>query len=151
MVRFWKEGDTCLLPKGTNITVLHPPSGALFENPNDASLVIKIAHGDKAFLFPGDISGSVEEALLRSGIPLRADVLKVPHHGSRTSSTFAFLRAVRPEIALLSGGGVMQGLPALETLERYRQLSIPVLRTDRQGSILICSHRGRLTYRVSGR
>jgi competence protein ComEC len=113
--------------------------------------VIKIIQKSRAFLFPGDISDSVEGELLESGASLRADVLKIPHHGSRTSSSFAFLGAVRPELAVLSGGGMMQNLPALETLERYRGLSIPVLRTDRQGPITVCSHGGRLTYRVSQR
>jgi competence protein ComEC len=150
-VQFWKKGDTCRLPGETSIQVLYPPQIASLENLNDTSLVIKIIQRNRAFLFPGDISEGVEEELLESGAPLRADVLKIPHHGSRTSSSLAFLGAVRPELAILSGGGMMQNLPALETLERYRGLSIPVLRTDRQGPITVCSHGGRLTYRVSQR
>jgi competence protein ComEC len=150
-VQFWKKGDTCRLPGETSMEVLYAPQIASVENLNDTSLVIKIIQKNRAFLFPGDISDSVEEALLESGAPLRADVLKIPHHGSRTSSSFTFLGAVRPELAILSGGGVMQNLPAPETLERYRGLSIPVLRTDRQGPIIVCSQGDRLTYRVSQR
>ncbi len=150
-VQFWKKGETYRLPGETSIAVLYPPQIASFENLNDTSLVIKIIQKSRTFLFPGDIGDGVEEELLESGAPLKADVLKIPHHGSRTSSSFTFLCAVRPELAILSGGGVMQGLPALETLERYHKLSIPVLRTDRQGPITVCSYGGRLTYRVSQR
>jgi competence protein ComEC len=150
-LQFWKKGETYLLPEETSITVLHPPQAVLFENLNDTSLVLEVTQKGRTFLFPGDISVSVEEELLASGASLRADVLKIPHHGSATSSTFSFLRAVRPQLAILSGGGVLQSLPAFETLERYRELSIPVLRTDRQGPITVCSHGGRLTYRVSQR
>jgi competence protein ComEC len=150
-VQFWKKGDVYRLPGETSIVVLHPPSAASFENLNDTSLVIKITQKSRAFLFPGDITEGVEEELLHSGSSLRADVLKIPHHGSRMSSSFAFLGAVWPEVAVLSGGGVMQNLPSVETLERYRGLSIPVLRTDKQGPITVCSHGGRLTYRVSQR
>jgi competence protein ComEC len=150
-VQFWKKGDVYPLPGETSIAVLHPPSAASFENLNDTSLVIKITQKSRAFLFPGDITDGVEEELLHSGVSLRADVLKIPHHGSRMSSSFAFLEAVSPELAVLSGGGVMQNLPSVETLERYRKLSIPVLRTDKQGPIAVCSRQGRLTYRVSER
>ena len=76
------------------MTVLHPPRGASFENLNDSSLVIKITQKSRVFLFPGDITSSVEEELLSSGVSLRADVLKIPHHGSRMSSSFAFLARV---------------------------------------------------------
>jgi len=101
------------------------------------------------FLFPGDIGGSVEEELITSGASLKADVLKIPHHGSLTSSTLPFLRAVSPKLAVLSGGGVMAGLPARQTMERYRMLSIPTVRTDSQGPITVCSRAGRLTYHIA--
>ena len=150
-LQFWKKGDTYRLPGETSIRVLHPPRGALFENLNDTSLVLDISQEDRSFLFPGDISDGVEQGLVASGASLRADVLKIPHHGSASSSSFVFLRAVRPQLAILSGGGVLQNLPAVDTLERYHRLSIPVLRTDAQGPITVCSHGGRLTYRVSQR
>jgi competence protein ComEC len=150
-LQFWKRGDAFRLPQDTGITVLYPPPGASFEDLNDTSLVIRITKQGRAFLFTGDISSSVEDGLIASGVSLKADVLKIPHHGSKTSSSFAFLRAVRPALAILSGGGVMQGLPSSETLERYRNLSIPVLRTDKQGPIVVCSHEGRLTYKISQR
>ena len=150
-VQFWKTGDAYLLPGETSIRVLYPPRVAPFENMNDTSLVLDISQKGRTFLFTGDIGAGVEEELVASGVSLRADVLKIPHHGSATSSSFAFLRAVRPQLAILSGGGIMPSLPAPDTLERYRKLSIPVLRTDRQGPITVCSHGGRLTYRVSQR
>ena len=112
-LEFWKKGDTFSLPEETSMTVLHPPRGVSFEDLNDTSLVIKITQRGRTFLFTGDISSSVEE-LIRSGVSLKADVLKIPHHGSKTSSGFAFLGAVRPELAVLSGGGVLPALPAVK-------------------------------------
>ena len=148
-LQFWKKGDAYHFPAETEIAVLHPLQGATFENLNDASLVIAITRNGSTFLFPGDIGGSVEEELITSGASLKADVLKIPHHGSLTSSTLPFLRAVSPKLAVLSGGGVMAGLPARQTMERYRMLSIPTVRTDSQGPITVCSRAGRLTYHIA--
>ncbi len=148
-LEYWKRGDVIPLSAGTEMAVLHPRQGVSFENLNDASLVVAIEHKGERFLMPGDIGAGVEEELLQSGASLRARVLKIPHHGSAGSSTYAFLRAVSPQLALLSGGGIMPGLPSPEIIERYRLLSIPVLRTDRQGPITVCYRNNRLTYRVA--
>jgi competence protein ComEC len=149
-LELWQERDVYRLGRHTEAAVFHPPPNVPFENLNNTSLVMRITHEEHAFLFPGDIDTDVEEALLKSGAPLKSNVLKIPHHGSRSSSSLLFLGAVMPELAILSGGG-MQNVPSIEALERYRRLSIPVLRTDRQAPLAVCSRHGRLSYTTSQR
>lgn len=98
---------------------------------NDASLVLRIRHGVVSILLPGDVEEEGERALLASGASLRADLLKVPHHGSRTSSTPAFLDAVRPAHAVFCIGWRNPfGFPHAEVEERYRARGIETHRTD---------------------
>jgi competence protein ComEC len=88
------------------------------------------------FLLPGDIQAGVEQELVESGRPLAATVLKVAHHGSITSSTPAWLAAVKPQVAVISvGAGNRFGHPSPEVLQRYATAGIPVLRTDQAGSV----------------
>lgn len=129
------------------VEILHPPSGALGplqgaraspSRPNDASLVLRIGIGDQAALLTGDIEREGEAALLRHGGPIRARVLKVPHHGSRTSSAGAFIAAVRPEVALVSVGYRNRfNHPHPEVVERYRAQGVRLLRTDLDGALSV--------------
>jgi len=97
---------------------------------NDASLVLRVTYGRTAFLFPGDVERDGEEAAVRAG-GLRADVVKIPHHGSRTSSSPAFVAAVSPAHAVVSVGATNRfGFPRPETLDRWREAGAEVLRTD---------------------
>jgi competence protein ComEC len=97
---------------------------------NDASLVLRIRHGRTAFLFPGDVESAGEEAAVRAG-GLAAEVVKVPHHGSRTSSSPAFVAAVGARRAVVSVGAANRfGFPRPETLDRWREGGAEVLRTD---------------------
>jgi competence protein ComEC len=90
------------------------------------------------FLLTGDADAAAEHRLLELDADVRADVLKVPHHGSRTSSSAAFLDAVEPVLAVASiGRGNRFGHPAAEVVARYIDRGIPLLRTDRDGSIVI--------------
>src|SRR5262249_32256246 len=90
---------------GASIDVLGPRGGAnLGRSTNDNSLVLRIGFAGRTLLFPGDIEGPSERELLDAGVSLRADVLKVPHHGSRTSSTQAFVAAVAPALAVIPAG-----------------------------------------------
>ncbi len=110
-----------------------PPLGA-----DDASLVVRISIGDQAALLTGDIQRKAEASLLRRPEALRAQVLKVPHHGSRSSSGAAFVAAVRPEVALISAGYQNHfHHPHLEVLERYEASGIRLLRTDLDGAISV--------------
>ncbi|RKY86997.1 MBL fold metallo-hydrolase, partial [candidate division KSB1 bacterium] len=104
---------------------------------NNGSLVVKLIFGKVSFLFTGDIEDEAEKILLRYGDILKSDVLKVPHHGSVSSSTLAFLQAVQPRWAVISVGEWNRfGQPSPVILERLSQLQIQVLRTDENGAII---------------
>jgi competence protein ComEC len=125
--------------------VLTPSDTTRQDNLNDASLVLKVVLGDRSFLFAADIGEETEKALILSRAPLRSSVLKVPHHGSRYSSTTDFIRAVRPDLAVLSVGPGIRGIPSPETIARYAALSVPLYRTDRDGCVTVCTNGKRLT------
>ena len=105
---------------------------------NDNSLVLRIQYGRHRLLFTGDVEALAEHGLLRLGHALYADVLKVPHHGSRSSSTLAFLDLVRPRWAIVSCGRQNRfGHPHLETLARLRDVASYALRTDTVGGVMV--------------
>ncbi|OPY64262.1 MAG: ComEC family competence protein [Syntrophorhabdus sp. PtaU1.Bin002] len=138
-VQTLRAGNTISLPDGFEILTLNPDADVSPENLNNASLVLKATHRNASFLFAGDIDSDVEKRLITSNRVLRANILKIPHHGSRYSSSPAFLSAVRPEAAVLSAGAGIKGIPSIEALERYLNLSIPVFRTDKNGFVEIVS------------
>ena len=87
-------------------------------------------------LLPGDIQQNVEEKLTRDGAPLAADFVKVPHHGSKTSSTEDFVAAVAPRVAVISVGEANSfGHPSQSVVERYKHSGVRLLRTDRDGAV----------------
>ena len=103
---------------------------------NDDSLVLRLSDARVRFLLAGDIEQHVEEQLVGERTPLTADFLKVPHHGSKTSSTDAFLAAVDPRVAAVSvGESNAFGQPAESVVERYDARGVRLLRTDRDGAI----------------
>ncbi|HAX61956.1 MAG TPA: hypothetical protein DCX95_05310 [Elusimicrobia bacterium] len=105
---------------------------------NNHSVVIKLVHDKNSFLFTGDIEKEAENFLRRYDI--KSTVLKIPHHGSSSSSTFSFLKKVAPKIAVLTVGYPNDyGLPVFSTLEKYRQLGVKLYRTDIDGNIEIIS------------
>ncbi len=106
--------------------------------PNDNSLVLRVTMGAHTLLLAGDVEREAERALVRhDAARLRADVLKVPHHGSRTSSGRAFLRAVRPRYAVVSAGrGNTFGHPHAEVLARLGAAGARVLRIDQLGGVI---------------
>jgi competence protein ComEC len=104
---------------------------------NDNSLVLAVEHGGRRLLFAGDVEADAEAALIANG-GVAADVLKVPHHGSRTSSTAPFLAAVHPQIAVISVGDHNRwGFPHPSVLARYAAAGARVLRTDLDGAIAV--------------
>ena len=108
-------------------------------DPNEASVVLRASYGAVRFLLVGDAERDEERWLLaRDSLALRADVLKVGHHGSSTSSTDPFLRAVRPVVALVSvGAGNAYGHPSANVMTSLAERGALVLRTDRHGSIVV--------------
>lgn len=128
---------------GAEVTVLAPcPAFAEDRGTNDNSLVLRVRFGDRAFLFVGDAEHAEEGLLLQRAADaagsLRADVLKVGHHGSRTSSGDALLDAVAPHLAVASCGGRNRyGHPHPVTTERFRGRGIALLRTDCLGTVSV--------------
>lgn len=110
-----------------------------YTNRNDVSLVLKIIYEETSFLFTGDISDNVEEDLLNSDIELNSDVLKIAHHGSKTSSSEDFLKAVSPQISVVSVGSSDDTLPDYETMVRINHYSDSLYRTDKDKTIVITS------------
>lgn len=114
--------------------------GQFFEDSNDISIVAKLVFEDNSFLFTGDIYKSGEqELIIRSN--LNSNVLKVAHHGSKTSSSDEFIKRVSPEIAVIQAGKDNRyGHPHQEVLETLIKYDITLLRTDRDGDIKIISN-----------
>lgn len=105
-------------------------------NLNNSSLVIKIVYKDIELLVTGDAEIEEEQELLAAHINLQADILKAGHHGSDTSSSEEFIKAVQPKLALISDGiGNSYGHPSPRTLKRFERMGIPVRRTDLEGTI----------------
>ena len=102
--------------------------------------MLRVDFGETSFLFTGDAEEEAEEAALRTGADLSCDVLKVGHHGSRTSSSKAFLAAANPRYAVIScGEGNDYGHPHEETLDVRADADIEVFRTDLSGNIVASS------------
>jgi competence protein ComEC len=126
--------------RGVEVKVLHPPCGHSGLKTNDASLVLRLSYKGVDFLFPGDLEKEGEQILLQRDSALASEVLKIPHHGSRTSSTEAFVEAVLPEVAVISAGHHNRfNFPAPEVVQRYEKKGSRVLRTDQAGAIAVVS------------
>ena len=118
-------------------------------NSNDTSIVLKIVYKETSFLFTGDAEILTEETLSKSAFDLSATVLKVGHHGSATSSSEEFLKAVAPEYAVISVGEDNDyGHPTQTVLDRLGSLGVKVYRTDLQGDILCVSDGKTVTFEV---
>ena len=105
---------------------------------NNQSIVLHLACGSSTVLFTGDIESEAENRLVRLSKPLRAAVLKVPHHGAKGSVYEPFLRAVNPQLAVVSVGQAnAYGHPSPAMVDTYRRLGIDLLRTDRHGAVSI--------------
>jgi competence protein ComEC len=111
------------LPDTDTVTVLYPPRAFKAATLNDSSLVLAIRAAGVGVLFTGDVERRGEDVLAGQPSIVATDVLKVPHHGSRTSSTPSWLATVRPRLAVVSvGADNPYGLPAPEVLGRYRAI-----------------------------
>ncbi len=128
---------------GVSFEVISPPADYKFGTipKNDDSLALKLSYGAHTFLLTGDIESRMEQALLARGGPGRIDVLKVAHHGSRTSTSSAFLDAARPLFAIVSSGTANPYRhPHPQVLETLSDHHVATLRTDLSGVITIRSN-----------
>lgn len=132
--------DTEVDSKTLKAVMLSPISES-YSNTNDYSPVIKLTYGVTSYIFTGDAENDVEDEIMESDVDLAADVLKVGHHGSSTSTSQAFLDKVSPEFALISvGTGNTYGHPAQETIDRLTTSNIDIYRTDLNGTIIVKSN-----------
>lgn len=135
-----KPGDTFKLADA-DCTILAPNSSS-YEELNDYSVVIKLVHGDVSFLFTGDAEKISEEEMLAKGFDLSSTVLKLGHHGSSSSTTDEFLKAVNPAYGVISAGkGNDYGHPHKETMKKLKDMGIEVYRTDQCGTIIATSNK----------
>jgi competence protein ComEC len=117
---------------------LWPPKHAGAGSRNDRSLAVRVTVGARRVLLPGDLEASAEAELVASGVDLRADVLALAHHGSRTSSSAALLAAVAPQLALVSAPCHGRfGMPHPEVRSRARAAGAPVWWTGRDGALVV--------------
>jgi competence protein ComEC len=141
------EAGSHLAFGGAQIDVLAPPSGYVPSDmpKNNDSLVMRLRYGRHTFLLSGDVERPIERRMLEDGELSRTDVLKVAHHGSKTSTTDAFLDAVQPLFAMISvGKDNSYGHPNREVVERLLDRHATVFRTDEDGLISIRSDGRRL-------
>ncbi len=125
------------LGSGAEMKIIHPTSPSS-SHLNDASIVCRVTFGEVSFMFTGDAEQGAESQILNRGYELKSDILKVGHHGSRTSTTPPFLSAVSPSTAIIMcGAGNTYGHPHEETLNTLSDAGVDIYRTDKQGSIVI--------------
>ena len=143
-----QEGSNIIIAKaGTKITsggatidTLHPfenLEGQFFgKQGNDTGIVSRLSYGKKSFLLAADISSKAEQAMVKAGLSLASDVLKVAHHGSKYSSSEVFLQAIKPAVAVISAGAKNSyGHPTSEVLQNLFKFGIKVLRTDQDKDV----------------
>lgn len=134
-----KAGDTLDLGAGAVLQVLFPRddlSAQSVTNLNNSSLVLKLTYGQISFLLTGDAEEEAEKQLLATGADLRAQVLKVAHHGSANATSLKFLAGVKPQLAIISVGQDNDfGHPHASTLSKLTDMGAKILRTDQSGTI----------------
>ena len=132
-----EAGDKINLCKNACLFVLHPSPKQEYEGLNNSSIVIKLIYENRSFLFTGDIESEAEESLLRYEKLLKCDILKVAHHGSKSSSIQKFLDYAHPQYAVISVGKYNRfHQPSPEVLERLSESNININRTDLSGAVI---------------
>src|SRR3989338_9440781 len=136
-----KLGDSAVLDENTKILILSPFDdlvGKKVSKANNTSIVAKLIYGGHSILLTGDIEKQIEEKLVLAGIDINSDYLKIPHHGSKTSSTEELLENTSPLMAFISLGiNNSYGHPHEEVVARLEKRNIKYYRTDASGTILL--------------
>lgn len=123
------------------------PNNSSYEDLNNYSIVVKVEFGNNSFLFTGDAEDVSEKEMLDKGCDLKADVLKVGHHGSDSSTTGEFLNAVNPKYAVISvGKGNDYGHPTNKTIQKLHDKKIEIYRTDESGTVVATSDGTNITF-----
>lgn len=136
-IKIPNPGDNFGLGKA-QVTVLGPVTS--YAEPNNTSIVLSVQFGENAFLFTGDMEMAAETDMLDAGAKVKADVLKVGHHGSDTSTGYRFLHEVDPDYAVISvGKDNSYGHPHEAPMSRLHDADVTVYRTDEMGTILAVS------------
>ncbi|MBI2096224.1 MAG: MBL fold metallo-hydrolase, partial [Candidatus Taylorbacteria bacterium] len=137
--RLARRGMEVNLGGGAVLRILFPDRDVSGLSPNDGSIVARLSYGEVDFLFPGDAPKKIENFLAAaSPAGLKSEVLKVAHHGSKTSTADAFVAAVAPRFAVISSGKDNRyGHPHGEVLDTLSRFGVEVLRTDSLGTIII--------------
>ncbi|HAT4141998.1 TPA: MBL fold metallo-hydrolase [Clostridium perfringens] len=143
-----KEGTKIDLGKDTEVQV-YSPVKSQYEELNNYSPVMKISYGQNSFMFTGDAESLVEKEILNENKDLKADVLKLGHHGSHSSTSEEFLKAVNPSIAVVScAKDNKYGHPHKETMSNLKKAGITVYETFRDGDITISSNGKKLNVKL---
>lgn len=141
-------GDTFMLGEA-KCTVL-APNGSGYSDDNDYSIVVKVEYGSTSFLFTGDAEATSEMEMVKKGLNLKADVLKVGHHGSKSSTCANFLSAVNPKYAVVSvGKDNSYSHPNQGTMDRLKGAGVQVYRTDENSNIVATSNGTDISFNTS--
>ena len=146
-VRTAKQGD--IFASGSlHFRILAPESGSQGENPNEDGLVVEMEYGDFQALFPGDIGSETEKKLVQEGVIEDVEMLVVPHHGSRYSSSDSFLKVAGAELAVISCSEKnVYGHPSPEAVERLEEAGCQVEYTMKSGAVTIKTDGSRIWIR----
>lgn len=141
-IKILKSGTNNInLGLNTKVEIFSPKEDIISDNFNDYSSVIKISFYNTSFLFTGDAENFTENYLISNNYNLKSDVIKIGHHGSSTSSSLNFLKAVNPSIAIISvGKNNKYDHPSAQTLTYLKDMNIDTYRTDLNGTIILSSN-----------
>ena len=133
-----KVSDSICVDEYTKLEFLNPSKNSKLSGENDNSLVVRLMYKNAKFLFAADITNVCECDMMEKQLDLRADILKVAHHGSTYSTSDEFLNKVNPSLAIISVGENNKFKhPSNNVLEKLHKKNIKVLRTDKNGQIQI--------------
>jgi len=137
-----RRGQVIDLGGGAYLKILFPNRDVSGDTPNDGSIVAELIYGETEIMLTGDATEKVERHLLAiNPSDLKSDVLKVGHHGSRTSTSEKFVAAVAPQFAVISdGAGNRYGHPHKEVLDALQKFGVKVFRTDQSGTVILRSN-----------
>jgi competence protein ComEC len=145
------QANVTLPIKGVTAKFVGPVKAYSTSDTNDWSAVLHLTYFKNTFLFTGDAEFKAESDMIKAKQPLKADVLKVGHHGAKTSTSTAFLNAVKPKYAVISVGKNSYGHPTKEVLNRLKAAKVTVYRTDQKGTIIFTSNGSKLSVKTEKR